>query len=234
MSEAVPREEAETDRAAAAREAASIAALADRLREIHRARGELPAERALADELHVKRHRLRRALALLRERGELAPARPGRPQAEVGLSAEEIVRGANPVEVIEIRMLLEPGFARQAAFRASPREIAAIVQFATTREGEDPAATDLAFHRAVAAASRNRLAAEIYAILRQVGRDGRIAPVATAPRCPTAVAARDAEHRAVAEAIAARHPEEAEAAMRRHLASVHGKIIARLSPGLVA
>ncbi|MEM8853100.1 MAG: FCD domain-containing protein [Pseudomonadota bacterium] len=208
---------------------ASVTALADRLGQILQQRGALPAERALAAELDVKRHKLRRALAILRERGELAPARSGRPASEGTASAENIVRAANPIEVIELRMMLEPGFARQAAFRASPREIAEIRRWATTAQGDDRGAVDLAFHQAVAAASRNRLGAELYAMLRRVGRDGRItpgAPKSCVPRLPE----RDKEHQAIAEAIAARDPEAAAAAMRDHLAKVHQMIMARMSP----
>ena len=48
------------------------------------------------------------------------------------------------------------------------------------------------------------------------------------PACPNRVAQRDMEHHAVAEAIAARDPERAEAAMRTHLNEVHRIILGRL------
>jgi DNA-binding FadR family transcriptional regulator len=47
----------------------------------------------------------------------------------------------------------------------------------------------------------------------------------------TRLARRDAEHRAIAVAIAARDPDEAERAMRAHLAAVQRQIYDRLTPG---
>ncbi|MBJ3774905.1 FadR/GntR family transcriptional regulator [Acuticoccus mangrovi] len=207
-----------------------ISVIAETLSHMRAEKGDLPAERVLAAELGVKRYRVRQALALLRERGELGPAKIGRPNGEFARTAEDMVAYSNPIEVVELRMLLEPGFARQAAFRASPREIATILSWAKTATPADAASTDVAFHRAIAAASRNRLGAELYGLLRQVSCDGRIAPGNNAPKCPNRLRARDAEHREIAEAIADRNPEAAEAAMRRHLASVHEKIMARMSP----
>ena len=211
-------------------DAADIGAIAERVRRLMARHGRLPPERKLAAALDVKRHRLRQALALLREAGQLGPARAGRPASPIMLSGETIVRATSPVEVIELRIMVEPTFARHAALRASPSEIDRIVAATRTPDGADPAAVDLAFHRAVAAASRNRLGAEIYGLIRQVGRDHRIGVAGKEAACPTSIARRDAEHRLVAEAIAARDPEEAERAMRAHLATVYRKIIDHLSP----
>jgi DNA-binding FadR family transcriptional regulator len=190
----------------------------------------LPAERTLAEELGVKRHRLRAALGQLREGGELAAARPGRrPRRSV---QDDLARGTNPVEVVELRLVLEPALARLAALRASPVEVARIERAAETAAGSAAGAADLGFHLAVAAGARNGLAAEVYAQLRRIGRDARLNLPGTGQACPTRVRQRDAEHRAVAEAIAARDPEAAEAAMRAHLLAVQRRVMERLSPGL--
>jgi DNA-binding FadR family transcriptional regulator len=193
--------------------------------------GALPSERAMAAELGVKRHQLRRALEALRENGEVEPARAGRRAAPDGRVGEDLVRATNPLEIIELRIVLEPALARLAALRASSFDIARIGRAATTPPDADPGAADLAFHRAVAAGARNALAAEVYALLRQVGRDGRIRLRRGAQTCPNRVRARDAEHAAIAAAIAARDPEGAERAMRDHLAVVQRQIFDRLAPG---
>jgi DNA-binding FadR family transcriptional regulator len=191
----------------------------------------LPAERALAEQLNVNRYRLRQALEVLRAGGEIAAAprrRPGRaPQG-----GEAMVRGTNPVEVIEMRLALEPALARLAALRASPFEITRIERAATTPPGADAGAADLTFHTLVAAGARNTLAANFYALLRQVGRDARLRVGNNAPRCPNRLQQRDAEHRTIAQAIAARDPDQAEAAMREHLATVQRTIMNRMAPGL--
>jgi len=192
----------------------------------------LPSERALAAEFEVSRHQLRQALDVLRESGELPPPKVGRPAKLAELRSEDLVQWTNPLEVIELRLLIEPGLARLAALRASPAEIDTIFKAATTAPNAGYAEADLAFHRAVAAAARNRLAAEFYALLRRVARDQRMSLRSRGTECPKArLKQRDSEHRAIADAIAARDPDGADAAMRRHLAAVQQQILDRLALG---
>lgn len=188
------------------------------------ARGEaLPAERALAQHYGVKRHRVRQALAMLRAQGDLDSSRRS------GIAdGESLIRSTNPLEVIELRLALEPALARLAAVRATPLEIARITRAATTPSDMQRSTADLAFHKLVAAASGNGLAADLYALLRKVGSDARVRVQSSVPPCPDRLAQRDQEHHAVAEAIAARDPERAEAAMRAHLNAVHRIILNRL------
>jgi len=204
--------------------------LVEVLRAMLAAGAPLPAERALADKLNVNRYRLRRALEVLRAGGEIAPA-PRRRPGKARQGGEAMVRGTNPVEVIEMRLALEPALARLAALRASPFEITRIERAATTPAGADAGAADLGFHMLVAAGARNTLAADFYALLRQVGRDARLRVGNNAPSCPKRLQQRDAEHRLIAQAIAARDPDQAEAAMRDHLATVQRTIMSRLAPG---
>jgi DNA-binding FadR family transcriptional regulator len=206
------------------------AALRERLGALLRDPSGAGSERGLAARLGVTRHRLRLVLARMRETGELDP--PPRPKPL--RRHEGMIRGTNPVEVIELRMALEPALARLAAVRATPFDIARIERAATTPAGEDQGRVDLTFHTLVAASSGNALARDIYALLRRVGSDLRI--VVSPPRapCPNRLRQRDAEHRAVAAAIAARDADAAEAAMRTHLAAVRQRILDRLAPGAVA
>ena len=125
----------------------------------------------------------------------------------------------------------EPGPAG-GAFGRRRAEIAAITRAATTRPDADYGEADLAFHRAVATAARNRLAADFYALLRRVARDNRLSLQRRGPDCiTTRLRQRDAEHQAIAEAIAARDPDASDAAMRRHLTAVQRAITDRLAPG---
>jgi GntR family transcriptional repressor for pyruvate dehydrogenase complex len=203
--------------------APDVAALAGELRARLAGGEELPAERALAEQYAVKRHRVRQALALLRDQGDLDSTR--RAGAADG---ESLIRSTNPLEVIELRLALEPALARLAAVRATPLEISRILRSATTPSGMQRSTADLVFHKLVAAASGNGLAADLYALLRKVGADARVRVQSIAPDCPDRLAQRDLEHHAVAEAIAARDPECAEAAMRAHLNAVHRIVLNRL------
>jgi GntR family transcriptional repressor for pyruvate dehydrogenase complex len=205
--------------------------LVDTLRERFAAEGSLPAERTIAKELNVKRHQLRGALEVLRANGEVGP--PTSRRGGSGLRREEsLIRTTNPIEVIEMRLAIEPSLARLAALRASPLEIATILRAAKTSGDVDTGAADLVFHKTVAASTRNSLAAAVYTLLRQIGTDVRLRLGDSAGVSPQRLAQRDAEHRAVAEAIAARDPDSAERAMRVHLAAVQRRIVDRLAPGL--
>ena len=204
------------------------------IRQLREAGGELPSERDMAVQLNVKRYQLRKALEQLRKSGDIAPSRRtatgSRPRHN-----EDLVRVTNPIEVIELRLILEPSFARLASLRASSLDIAQISQWATTKSGDDPDAVDLSFHLSIAAAARNQLARELFVMLRQIGVDARmkVARITTST-CPKRIAQRDQEHRKIAEAIAARDPEAAEVAMREHLLLVQRRIIERSNAGLAA
>lgn len=205
------------------------------IRQVQKPGGVLPSERDLAEQLNVKRHQLRKALVELRRAGDLKPARARRAPTAWPRYGEELVRVTNPIEVLELRLLIEPGLARLASLRASSFETARILDAATTLDNAQSGEVDFVFHLAIAAAARNHLAAEIYRMLRQVGVDARVKVARTAsPTCPKRIAQRDAEHRLVAEAISQRDPEAAEAAMRAHLLSVQKQIIERSNAGAFA
>jgi len=211
----------------------SLAEIVAAVRDILAAGQGKPSERALAERLNVKRHRLRQALDQLRAAGELEPARAGRPRTAAPRRGDDLARDTNPVEIIELRMMLEPALARLAALRASPFEIMRIQRAASTPPGASAGAVDLAFHKAVAAGARNSLATELYALIRQVATDARLRfGNSDNPSCPNRLRRRDAEHKAIADAIAARDPDAAEQAMRAHLGAVQRQILDRLGPGM--
>ena len=132
--------------------------------------GSLPPERDMVEELGVPRSRLRRVLAEMREEGLIPPAQIGRRNTrESGPQIESLVQLANPTDVIEMRIIIEPQLARLAALKASSLEIARIARAAKGQPDDDYAALDLAFHLEIASATRNALARELYRILRRVG-----------------------------------------------------------------
>jgi len=189
---------------------------------------ELPSERVLARQMHVNRHQIRRALEVLRAGNEVAPAGARRAATVIGRGAM-LARDTNPLEVIEVRMALEPALARLSAVRASPLDIARIQRAADLADG-DSGSNDLAFHKAIGAAAGNKLAAGLYFLVREIGRDARLKLGRNVPVPSNRLAQRNAEHRAVAEAIASRDADAAERAMRQHLANVHKLVINRLTP----
>jgi DNA-binding FadR family transcriptional regulator len=217
----------------AGQEAAEVV---ESLRRILEEEGALPAERVLAERLNVKRHQLRKALQMLRGIGELEPAKNGRraSSSDGSIQSGKLVLSTNPLEVMEMRMMLEPALARLAALRASPAEITRIFQHAKSPAGMSPSQADQLFHRAIAAGSRNSLASELHILLHQVQNDSRLRFADSDDETTVErIAQRDAEHQVIAEAIAARDPNRAEKAMWEHLAVVQRKIASRLGVGSV-
>ncbi len=219
---------------AEAREPAGLEELVESVRAILARTGSMPPERTVAEDLNVKRHTLRRALGVLRARGELEPARAGRrASTPPGIEgSRNLINSTNPLEVMELRLMLEPSLARLAALRASPVEIDRILRAATTSPDADPIAADMVFHKAIAAGARNALASELYVLLHRVASDGRLRYTdSDVTLVPERVRLRDCEHQQIAEAIAARDPEAAERSMWQHLATLQQKIMGRLAPG---
>lgn len=217
------------------RQAPGIGGIIEAIRAIQRDTGTLPSERDLAGRLDVKRHQLRKALAELRRSGDLQQHRIRRAPTALPRHGEELVRVTNPLEILELRLIMEPGLARLASLRASALEIARITEASTTSDAGKAGAADLAFHLAIVEAARNQLAGEFYKMLRQVAIDARVRVANNAPSaCPKRIAQRDGEHRKVADAIAQRDPEAAETAMRAHLLSVQGQINKRINAGVAA
>jgi len=206
----------------------SFKRLLDQLRQRIEEGEPLPAERALVAELGVTRHNLRKALEVLRQTGELTRRRVPRTSV-LARGSMTLARTTNSIEVVELRLMMEPALARLAALRASPMDIARIERAATTLAETESASADLDFHKSIAAATRNTLAADLYALLRQIGADARIHVRSARPRPIGRLRQRDSEHMAIAAAIAARDPDAAERAMRAHLHMVQRQVLDQIS-----
>ena len=205
-----------------------VDALIEAIRRLIKEGKKLPPERLLGQHLNVNRYTLRKALMSLRATGELTSSMPRR-HAVLERGGATLARHTNPLEVIELRLALEPVLARLAALRATPTEIARIQKAATTLAETDSSSADLAFHRLIATATRNTLAADLYSLLRQIGADTRIYLQHVKPRPVARLLQRDSEHHLIAAAISARDPDGAEKAMRAHLHMVQCQILDRIS-----
>ncbi|WP_172293269.1 FadR/GntR family transcriptional regulator [Pseudoruegeria sp. HB172150] len=189
-----------------------LANLAEKILEVYASDGALPAERILADRLDVKRHTLRRALQALRERDEIPDARPRSPGRRTKARQEDLVNMTSPVEVAELRRMIEPVFAKLAAMRATPSDIAAM-----QKELEKPGSGDAAdIHRLIAQATGNALAAEIYSLLRRIECDARLGSVSGGDE-----GSRREQQRAIVDAIASRAPDKASEAMTQTLGAIY-------------
>ncbi len=204
---------------------------ADKLRTLidakHLAPGDrLPAERDLAARLGVSRSSIRQALTMLRVMG-LLEIRHGtgiyllRPVRDVipPIAVESV--GADPVlpAVSEVREVLESHAARMAARHRTAVDLATMAHAIAEMEteigrGEPGLEGDRRFHRAVIAAARNPVLADLMLDLQptvDLVSKGSLERAGQPPRSL-------ATHRLIFEAVTRQDEEEAASLMHDHLA----------------
>ncbi len=186
----------------------------------------LPAERELATKYGVSRPTVREAIIALEVQG-LVEVRVGSGAYVRRLPDDEARPGFNisAFELTEARLMFEGEAAALAATQITDDEIALIEQLVRdiARENNDPRGTesaDRAFHVAIARATRNNAITDAVerlwelraispeaALLHEKARTANIKPVVD-------------EHSAILDALRARDPSGARAAMRNHLTQV--------------
>jgi DNA-binding FadR family transcriptional regulator len=193
-----------------------------RLRDLVEAGAPLPPERALSEMLDIKRHQIRRGLEILRSQGKVARPKPRRPSTSKERGFADMANNTNPIEVVEMRMMIEPTLAKMAARRATPKQIAAMQKaiFQNAHHDGKPS-SDSDLHRLIAAASGNALADEFHRLLRSIEADARLRTQFIVQKDRQDLA----QHTAIVEAIATRDPDEAERQMRLHLESLHNLLL---------
>jgi len=200
---------------------------------------QLPPERLLATELGVGRRTLRRALGVLegegrihRQRGRGTFVSAARPTHDTGL--EEMLEHTNPIEVMEVRLAVEPIMARLASMRASRCDMDRLLLLSEeTRNATDPAAyerADAEFHRRVAKASRNTLFLTLYNALSEAQRDATWQTLGENARCYKSQARYASHHAEIVDAITKRDCARAQDAMYNHLRAVQRNISSRIFP----
>jgi len=186
----------------------------------------LPAERDLALRYDVSRPTVREAIIALEVQG-LVEVKIGSGAYVRRLPGEEDRPGFNVTafELTEARLLFEGEAAALAATQVTDEDVAEIALLVEriAEENQDPNGTETAdreFHLAIARATRNvavynaiehlwdlRATSPEAALLHEKARHAQIKPVVE-------------EHSAVLEALRARDPNAARAAMRAHLSAV--------------
>lgn len=186
----------------------------------------LPAERRLAEDLHVSRVSVRAGLQKLKAQGLLTsvqgggtmvaePAGPGDP----ALAALAVMDRGSLADLVEIRGVLEVWAARRAAEVASAGDIAEIRKHIERMRDpvHDKAKADFDFHLAIAHASHSLVYRHLLGMIRgtmgEMLRYHRFELFGLAEHDNAVID----QHIAIAEAIAAHQPDAAAAAMTRHL-----------------
>ena len=228
--------------------------------------GRMPPERALAVELGVGRRSLRRALDILEQEGRisrhqgrgtfvqtngngsgnghartiarLASMLPAATADAPNMAFEYILDHINPLEVIEVRLAIEPVMARIAAFRASQAEIKRLQALAEdTRTAADPDSYEHAdgrFHRTIAESARNALFLAIFDTLHASQRDSGWRRLGENAHCYKRQSVYAGFHQEICAAIAARQGDRAQELMHEHLRDVQRYIHQHAFPATVA
>jgi DNA-binding FadR family transcriptional regulator len=212
----------------------------DRLRELLRtgrfeAGARLPTERTLAEEFGVSRRSVRRAFEVLEAEGivwrrqgsgTFAGPRPAEPDERLDV----LVAGTDPMEVMEVRLRLEPQLAQLAAMRAKPDDVRAMYDLVTRitecTDADGRELWDGALHRKIAQCAGNNLMLALFDTMNRVRQDLAWQNIREQAR----VAARSRpithdQHLAIVDAVAARDPVGAGEAMRRHLLTIQEHLV---------
>lgn len=206
--------------------------------------GRLPPERSLAAQLGVSRRVVRRALDQLEREGQIVRKQGAGTfvAGRIDLSSADPFRRAitltNPVEVLEVRLALEPMLARLAALRASRCDIEKLSALAeATRTASTPLMyeqADAAFHRRVALAARNALFLAVFDAVVAAIENASWHGVRENAHCSKNKAAYSTSHAEIAKAIAGRDCNRAEERMFAHLDRVQENLRAAVLPRLAA
>jgi DNA-binding FadR family transcriptional regulator len=196
---------------------------------------QLPAERELVQVFGVARNTLRKALAELEASGVIerqvgrgtfiahgAAGATSEPSSAQALLAR--IHGASPIDVMELRLSLEPAFVEIAAMRATSRDRR---QIAHCLHESEKATGILAFehwdgalHQAILAAAQNHLLVDLYEAINGVRRQPEWEMVKRRALTPERLALYRRQHRKLVKAVLARDPVAARDAVREHLVEV--------------
>jgi GntR family uxuAB operon transcriptional repressor len=184
----------------------------------------LPAERHLAAHFGASRTTVREALRQLEDQ-TLVTRRVGsgtfvnRPAAAPD---EAIVEVISPLELIEVRQVIEPHLARMAVVHATARDLERMAEALAQLEGADAdqerfSSADERFHLALAEAADNRLMVWLYRHINEIRGHAQWGAMKRKILTPATIDLYNQQHRALYDAIRSRDVETAVRVITLHL-----------------
>jgi DNA-binding FadR family transcriptional regulator len=194
----------------------------------------LPPERKLCTELEVSRSALREALEVLEAEGAIwrqvgKGTYVGQRPIKTSGDLVAISTLTSPVDVMEVRLLVEPSIARLAALRATETDIAEMRRCARKNAAAKDAKTlelwDGLLHRALAQSVRNSLLLALFDGFNMVRGQTAWGRLGEAALTPERWKNYTGQHMAIVEAVADRDADLAERRMRHHLNTVRANLL---------
>ena len=203
--------------------------------------GRLPTERALCEMFGVGRRAVRRALEVLEAEGHIwrrqgAGTFVGPAPVSGHWSFDMLTADSNFMEVMEVRLCLEPPLAQLAAMRATEADVARLrdllVKVDRSHDSDGRELWDAAFHRCIAESAGNKLYVAVFELVDRVRQNPAWVNIREKARSKAHLTLYSAQHQAIIDAIAARNPVAAGEAMRRHLLMLQENLVRQTSMGL--
>lgn len=206
---------------------------------------QLPTERELVEVFGVARNTLRKTLGELEREGLIQRhvgrgtfvAQPASAPPVNAPSAEALlarIHGASPVDVMDLRLVLEPPFIEAAAMRATSRDRQQVAHCIHQSEKATGVLEfehwDGAFHHAILAATHNQLLIDIYEAINGVRRQPEWEIMKSRSLTADRLATYRKQHRKLFRAFMDRDAAAARETAREHLLEVRDSLAAsRLS-----
>lgn len=197
--------------------------------------GKIPTERSLSTKFGIARNTVRRALKILEDEGAIVRdvgrgtfvAQPKLTNGTADLASR--IKNASPVEVMEVRLMIEPQAAELCAIRANGAELDAMATCLDHCEAVTSIADfemwDGLFHQALLAACHNQLLIDIYDAINTVRQKADWAKLKERVMTAARRSATQKQHRRIMAALRARDAGRAAAEMRLHLEEVRSSIV---------
>jgi DNA-binding FadR family transcriptional regulator len=190
----------------------------------------LPNERDLASEYKVARNTLRRAIDAIEQEG-MVSRHVGRGtiiRTESGddlLGIMQRISGTSPLDIMNVRMIVEPQAAAAAAANASEADLTSI------RDAHERASAaletaafeswDAEFHQRIFASTRNEFLTNLHDILRVIRNRAPWTEIKRRSFSEERRASYCGDHRMILDALRSRDADGAAQAMKAHLISVN-------------
>jgi DNA-binding FadR family transcriptional regulator len=197
----------------------------------------LPPERDIARALGASRTTIRNALRLLAE-DELVTRKVGSGTyvtQQMLPEDDDVAETTSPLELVEVRTAIEPRMVRLAILNGKPRDLDRLWDALTELERAEPDADrfsrcDQQLHLALAQASHNPLLVWLYHQVNRIRSHRHWVAVQYKVLTPERIAAYNAEHRSLVEAISVRDGERAVEIIQQHLQAARRDLLGVL-PG---